>query len=83
MYLVLLEKGRNKLVDEIEEHERGGDDREGAEETFLECLQVVRNDRQMVILERSNWWAWLGQAGHEAELLRALSPGSLKVEQVR
>jgi putative SOS response-associated peptidase YedK len=41
------------------------------------------HDRQMVILERSNWTAWLEQTGNETELLRALPVGSLEVEQVR
>jgi putative SOS response-associated peptidase YedK len=41
------------------------------------------HDRQMVILERSDWSAWLEQTGNEAELLRALPTGALKVEQVR
>jgi putative SOS response-associated peptidase YedK len=41
------------------------------------------HDRQMVILERSDWSAWLEQPENEAELLRALPAGSLKVEQVR
>jgi putative SOS response-associated peptidase YedK len=37
----------------------------------------------MVVLERSNWSAWLVQTGHEADLLRALPAGFLQVEQVR
>ena len=41
------------------------------------------HDRQMVILERSDWSAWLQGTGNEADLLRALPAGSLKVEQVR
>jgi putative SOS response-associated peptidase YedK len=41
------------------------------------------HDRQMVILERSDWSAWLVQTSNEAELLRALPAGSLYVEQVR
>jgi putative SOS response-associated peptidase YedK len=41
------------------------------------------HDRQMVVLERSDWSAWLEQTGNEASLLRALPAGSLKVEQVR
>lgn len=41
------------------------------------------HDRQMVILERSDWSAWLQETGGEAELLRALPAGSLAVEQVR
>ena len=40
------------------------------------------HDRQMVVLEHSDWSAWLEQTGNEADLLRALSPGSLRVEQV-
>jgi putative SOS response-associated peptidase YedK len=39
--------------------------------------------RQMVILERFDWSAWLEWTGNEAELLRALPAGSLNVEQVR
>jgi putative SOS response-associated peptidase YedK len=41
------------------------------------------HDRQMAILERSNWSAWLQETGNEKELLRALPEGSLEVEQVR
>jgi putative SOS response-associated peptidase YedK len=41
------------------------------------------HDRQMVILERSNWSAWLQETGNEKELLCALPEGSLEVEQVR
>ena len=41
------------------------------------------HDRQMVILERSDWSVWLEQTGNEAVLLRALPAGSLHVEQVR
>jgi putative SOS response-associated peptidase YedK len=41
------------------------------------------HDRQMVILDRSNWSAWLQETGNEADLLRALPAGSLEVEQVR
>jgi putative SOS response-associated peptidase YedK len=41
------------------------------------------HNRQMVILERSDWSAWLEQVGNEAGLLRALPAGSLHVEQVR
>jgi putative SOS response-associated peptidase YedK len=41
------------------------------------------HDRQMVVLERSDWSAWLEQTGNEASLLRALPASSLKVEQVR
>jgi putative SOS response-associated peptidase YedK len=37
----------------------------------------------MVILEMSNWSAWLEEIGNEKDLLRALPAGSLKVEQVR
>ena len=40
------------------------------------------HDRQMVVLECSDWSAWLEQIGNEADLLRALPPGSLRVEQV-
>ena len=41
------------------------------------------HDRQMVILERSHWSAWLEQTTNVAELLRALPAGSLNVEHVR
>lgn len=41
------------------------------------------HDRQVVILERRDFRAWLELAGNETELLRALPPGSLTVEQVR
>jgi putative SOS response-associated peptidase YedK len=41
------------------------------------------HNRQMVILERSNWSAWLELTGNEAELLLALPADSLNVEQVR
>ena len=41
------------------------------------------HDRQMVILERSDWSRWLEDTGNEAELLRPLPAGSLTVQQVR
>ena len=41
------------------------------------------HDRQKVVLERSDWSAWLEQTGNEGDLLRALPAGSLRVEQVR
>ena len=41
------------------------------------------HDRQMVVLERSDWRAWLEQSRPEAELLRPLPAGSLRVQQVR
>jgi putative SOS response-associated peptidase YedK len=41
------------------------------------------HDRQMVVLERSDWAAWLDLTRPEAELLRPLPAGSLNVEQVR
>ena len=44
---------------------------------------VPIHDRQMVVLERFDWSAWLEQTGNEGDLLRALPVGSLKVEQVR
>ena len=44
---------------------------------------VPIHDRQMVVLERSDWSAWLEQTGNETSLLRALPAGSLRVEQVR
>jgi putative SOS response-associated peptidase YedK len=41
------------------------------------------HDRQMVILHRGDWSAWLDLTRPEAELLRPLPSGSLNVEQVR
>jgi putative SOS response-associated peptidase YedK len=41
------------------------------------------HNRHMVVLERSDWLAWLEHTRPEAELLRPLSAGSLAVQQVR
>ena len=41
------------------------------------------HNRQMVVLERSDWRAWLELSRSEAELLQPLPAGSLQVEQVR
>ncbi len=41
------------------------------------------HDRQMVVLERADWAAWLDLLRPEAELLKPLPAGSLWVEQVR
>lgn len=41
------------------------------------------HDRQMVILERDDWAAWLDMTRPETELLQPLPAGSLQVEQVR
>ena len=41
------------------------------------------HNRQVIVLERSDWQAWLCRERPEAELLRPLPPGSLVVEQVR
>ena len=41
------------------------------------------HNRQMVILERRDWVAWLNLTRPEAELLQPLPAGSLAVEQVR
>jgi putative SOS response-associated peptidase YedK len=41
------------------------------------------HNRQMVVLNRADWAAWLEQTGNETELLAALPAGSLSVEQVR
>ena len=41
------------------------------------------HDRQMVVLERNDWAAWLDLTRPEAELLRPLPAGSLRVERVR
>ena len=41
------------------------------------------HNRQVVVLERNDWQAWLDLTRPESELLRPLPQGSLKVEQVR
>jgi len=41
------------------------------------------HDRQMVVLHRSEWSAWLEVVGNESDLLRPLPAGSLRVEQIR
>ena len=41
------------------------------------------HDRQMVVLERAAWAAWLDLSKPEAELLQPLPAGRLQVEQVR
>lgn len=41
------------------------------------------HNRQMVVLDRPDWLAWLDLTRPEAELLRPLPPGALTVEQVR
>jgi putative SOS response-associated peptidase YedK len=41
------------------------------------------HNRQMVVLERSSWQAWLDPAHSEADLLVPLPAGSLAAEQVR
>lgn len=41
------------------------------------------HNRQVVVLERSDWLAWLDLTKPEADLLRPLSAGSLDVQQVR
>jgi putative SOS response-associated peptidase YedK len=41
------------------------------------------HDRQMVVLERSDWSAWLEQTSNETDMLRPLPAGRLLVEQVR
>ena len=41
------------------------------------------HNRQVVILERADWTAWLDLTRPEAELLRPLPEGALTVEQVR
>lgn len=41
------------------------------------------HSRQMVVLRRENWQAWLDLTATEAELLAPLPAGSLAVEQVR
>jgi putative SOS response-associated peptidase YedK len=44
---------------------------------------VPIHDRQMVVLDRADWLAWLDLTRPEPELLRPLPAGSLTVEQVR
>ena len=41
------------------------------------------HNRQVVVLERTDWKAWLDLTRPESELLRPLPQGSLMVEQVR
>jgi putative SOS response-associated peptidase YedK len=41
------------------------------------------HDRQVVILKRDDWSAWLDHSRPEDELLRSLPAGSLEVEQAR
>ncbi len=41
------------------------------------------HDRQMVVLEQADWFAWLDRLRPQAELLRALPAGTLAIEQVR
>lgn len=41
------------------------------------------HDRQMVVLDRADWSAWLDATRPEVELLRPLHAGSLTVAQVR
>jgi putative SOS response-associated peptidase YedK len=41
------------------------------------------HDRQMVVLDRPDWMAWLDLTRPESDLLRPLPAGSLAVEQVR
>jgi putative SOS response-associated peptidase YedK len=41
------------------------------------------HNRQVVVLDRSDWLAWLDLTRPEAELLRPLPAGTLIVEQVR
>jgi putative SOS response-associated peptidase YedK len=41
------------------------------------------HDRQMVVLDRADWVAWLDLTRPEAELLKPLPAGTLEVEQVR
>jgi putative SOS response-associated peptidase YedK len=41
------------------------------------------HNRQVVVLKRADWRAWLDRIKPEPELLRPLPAGSLTVEQVR
>jgi putative SOS response-associated peptidase YedK len=40
------------------------------------------HDRQIVVLDRSKWLAWLNPETAEESLLKPSPPGSLMVEQV-
>ena len=41
------------------------------------------HNRQMVVVERTDWSAWLDLTRPDAELLQPLPAGSLTVEQIR
>ena len=41
------------------------------------------HNRQVVVLERPDWLAWLDLTRPEPDLLRPLPAGALEVEQVR
>src|SRR5437764_8500238 len=41
------------------------------------------HDRQVIVLDRADWLAWLDLSRPESELLRPLPAGALTVEQVR
>jgi putative SOS response-associated peptidase YedK len=41
------------------------------------------HNRQMVVLHRADWLAWLDLTRPEAELLRPLPDGTLEVKQVQ
>ena len=41
------------------------------------------HNRQMIVLDRKDWAAWLDSTKPERELLRALREGSLQAERVR
>ena len=41
------------------------------------------HNRQVVVLDRADWQAWLDLSRSESELLRPLPAGSLSIEQVR
>ena len=41
------------------------------------------HNRQVVVLDRADWLAWLDLTRQGAELLRPLPAGSLTVEQIR
>jgi hypothetical protein len=49
----------------------------------LPCRDRSAPDRQMVVLEREDWQAWLDLSKPEMELLQPLTAGALRVEQVR
>jgi hypothetical protein len=50
---------------------------------LLDALTSEFHNRQVVVLDRADWLAWLDLARAETDLLRPLPAGSLTVEQIR